>query len=201
VGTAGSGAGVLLVLPPLGFSSLGLGISFGGVVPVPGVVITGGALMTAAEAHGSQHTLACFFEPQRDFKVSKRFGRFATLPQQDGAGWHAGAHGAGAHAGAHGAGAQQSCECDFFPNPPMRDLNRSKRPGLELPQQLLTGAPQLLHPAPLTTTGAAGGGGGGTGSAPASAAVDMISNAAFTAATLLRAVDAEQGHNSSLASS
>jgi hypothetical protein len=89
VGTAGSGVGVLLVLPPLGLS-LGLGISFGGVTSggvVTGGLVTGGPLMTAAEAHGSQHTVACFFEPQRDFMVSKRFGRFATLPQQDDAGW------------------------------------------------------------------------------------------------------------------
>jgi hypothetical protein len=64
---------------------------------------------------------------------------------------------------------------------------RSRKPTLELPQQPdeYAGAPQLLQPAPLTTIGAAGGGCGGAGSAPASAADDMIRNAAFTTVTLL----------------
>jgi hypothetical protein len=185
VGTAGSGAGVLLVFPPLGFSSLGLGISFGGMVPVPGVVpMIGGPLIVAAP-QGSQvgPQPQCFFEPQRAFRLSKRFGRHEMLVgQQVGAGAQVGAHtGAGWQAGAQ-AGAHPQ---DFLPNPPMRDLSLSKMPGLELPQQV-AGAPQSPHPAPLTTNGAAGGGGGGAASAPASTADDMIRNAAFTAATSLR---------------
>jgi hypothetical protein len=75
-------------------------------------------------------------------------------------------------------------------------LRRSKNPAFELPQQPdeYAGTPQLLHPAPLTTTGAAGAG-GGAGSAPASAADDMIRNAAFTTAPLLTGSVAEWNFN------
>jgi hypothetical protein len=186
------------VLLPFGFSG-GLGITSGGLVPVPGVA---GAVMIAPAAHGSQHG-PLFFDPHRDFRLSSRFGRSAMLFGQQcvGAGAHAGAHaGAGVHTGAgrhgggghgaggHGAGAHAGAHVVVGAQPqdflPKRDLMRSNSPGLELPQQLAGAGAQLPQPAPLTTIGAAGGGGGGAGSAPASAADDMIRNAAFTTATL-----------------
>jgi hypothetical protein len=76
--TGGSGEGMLLVAPPLGFSGA-LGISLGGV-SVPGM--TGGAPagsgvahpLTVVEPHGSQHG-PFFLDPHRAFNVSHRFGR------------------------------------------------------------------------------------------------------------------------------
>ena len=188
---------MLLVFPPLGFSSLGLGISFGGVVPVPvpgGVV--GWPLTIVAAPQGSQvgPQPQCFFEPQRAFRLSKRFGRHEMLVGQHGAGGTARSRRRrGRGRSGHGGRTRRSrgaAACDFLqkpPHPPIRDLRRSKIPTLGAYQHPTDrGAPQSPHPAPLTTNGAAGGGGGGAASAPASTADDMIRNAAFTATTLLR---------------
>ena len=150
-----------MLAPPFGGVVGGFGISFGGVVVPP---VTGGVAGTTVEVppHGSQAGAQQpwdFLLLQRPFSLSSRLGLAAAQ----------GSHGAGA-----GAGAQQSW--DFLLN---RAFSLSNRPTLVLPQSHGAGAPQLLHPAPETTTGA-GAAGWATGSAPASAAEVMSRNAAVT---------------------
>jgi hypothetical protein len=175
--------------------SFAFGISFGDVSVlgiVPGVVgATGGATgvdgaYAAAELpHGSQtgpqpEPHPAFFVPQRAFSASNRLGRFATLVPHEP---HDGA--------AYVVVVPHPQADDLCPRPPMRLLSRSKRPGLELPQQpaaeeeyadAYPDEPQLVHPVPLTTTGAGAataGPGIATGSAPTSAADVMTRKAAF----------------------
>ena len=134
VGIAGNGTGALVLFPPLGlgstgFTSLGLGISFGGIA-VPGVTGTAPAGRglahppTVVAPHGSQLGPWCFLQPHRDFSLSNRLGRLATLVGQE-------LHGAGAQTGAGAQAGAHPQSCDFLPN---LDFSRSRRLGLQPPQ-------------------------------------------------------------------